>query len=220
MFLKNIIYTYILATAVALTFTSCSSISGFEEGRALGKSKNEIIVSGNWVSLPNLYTPNTGEGDDSPTHFIFPNIDFSYKHGVTNKLDIGGRITTNLNTGFFAKYQLKGDNMSKFALGTGVEVATILGLIYNIYIPINMTYYFNENIALNLAPRGNYQFGLGLIDSRPGWFKYDTSTTFLGGNLGLQFGKKTKYGIDMSYYTVGLNQTFFSIGVGAKFKFN
>ncbi len=216
--MKNLLYNLILFLILGLLFSSCSSISGFEEGRALGKGNSEIIVSGNWVSLPNDFTTNTGDGDDTPTHFVFPNIDFSYKIGAMEKLDIGGRLNTNLNLSAYVKYQVLGDHISKFALGTGLELSTILGLIYNVHVPINMTYYFNESIALNLAPRGIYQFGLGSIDSRPGWFNYDLSTMFLGGNMGLQFGKKIKYGLDLSYYNVGLNQTFLSVGVGAKFR--
>ncbi len=217
--MKNLSNILLLSSILLILFSSCASISGFEEGRALGKSKNEIIASANYVQLPNFYTFNEGGDDDTPSHFIFANVDLNYKHGLTDKLDLGVKLNTNLNFSAFVKYQVVGDNISKFALGTGLELSTALFYIYSVHIPVYMTYYFSESVALNISPRGIYNFGSEFLESQPSYFSTDVTNTFVGGNFGLLLGKKIKYGIDIAYYKVGFNQNYFSAGAGVKFNF-
>jgi len=209
--MKNIFYFILLAASASLMFSSCASVSGFEEGRALGEGGREMIVSANYISLPGSL--DVLDDDDEiglPSSFGFPNIDISYKQGLTDKLDVGGRITTNLNAGAFVKYQLVGDDMSKFALGTGLEIASTLGILYNMQVPINTTYYVSDAVAINLAPRFIYQFAAG---------SFDSSITYLGGNFGLLFGRKNKFGLDIGYYNVSAGGNILTVGFGGKFRF-
>ena len=109
------------------------------------------------------------------------------------------------------KYQLIGDDMSKFALGTGLEFATSLGLLYNIQLPVNMSYYISDAVSINLSPRYVYQFPTG---------SFTTSINYLGGNAGMLFGKKNKFGIDVGYYRVDEGASLLTFGIGGKLRFN
>jgi len=104
--MKNFTFLIICLIAASLLITSCASISGFEEGRALGKGTSELMVSGNYISLPGVLNVDDDNGSIGLNSLGFPNIDASYKYGITDKLDLGARLTTNLNLGAFVKYQL------------------------------------------------------------------------------------------------------------------
>jgi hypothetical protein len=201
----------------ALLISSCATLTGFEEGRALGEENSELIISANFTQVPDLFddnfTTDTLELDTFDSSITFPNLEFSYKRGVSDKLDVGGRISTNLNASAFVKYQLVGDNSSPFALGVGGEFGTVLGIAYSASVPVFATYYPAEAIAINISPRISYQFGNGNIDG---------GVTYLGGNFGLLFGKKNKFGLDFGYYNVDFgngSDQLVTFGLGGKFKF-
>ncbi|MFT4536123.1 MAG: hypothetical protein ACJA1A_001219 [Saprospiraceae bacterium] len=207
-------YTQYLICTIIIAFlmSSCASLTGFEEGRTLGAENSEIGVSLNYVKAPNLFDDESSSSDDLD-NIGFPNIELNYKYGVTNKLDVGGKISTNLNGSTYAKYQVVGDNSSKFALSPGLEIGTILGSAYSIGIPIYTSIYPTDNVTININPRFMYQF----VSAGP-----TEGATYIGGNFGLMFGKKNKFGIDIGYYNVGVvgeNQALLTFGFGGKFRF-
>jgi hypothetical protein len=206
--MKKQLFILLAGWSLLLFISSCASISGFEEGRSLGEGNGEFIISANVINVPGILNLDDDEEDISED-FSFPNIDLSYKYGVTDKLDVGGRLTSNLNAGVFVKYQLVGDQSSRFALGTGLEAATTLGLLYNVQIPINMSFYPSAGVCFNVAPRGIFQFATG---------DFSESITYLGGNFGVLFGKRNKFGIDIGYYKVDGDATLLTYGIGGKFR--
>lgn len=211
---------FLVATAVGILFmSSCASLTGFEEGRTLDKDNSELIVSANFTRVPDLFDDDDFQELDSiNTSISFPNIEVSFKRGITEKLDVGIRASSNLNLSAFVKYQVVGDQSTPFALSPGLEIGTILGAAFNIGIPIYTTYYPAENVAVNLTPRFMYQSITGGQSS---------GATYLGGNFGLLFGKKNKIGLDIGYYSVdtqvvgesGGTQPLFTFGIGGKFRF-
>jgi len=208
---------FLLATAACIfLMSSCASLTGFEEGRTLGEENSEFTVSGNFTRVPDIFDDEeTGGLDTINSTISFPNLEFTYKRGITEKLDIGARVSTNLNASSFVKYQVVGDKSSSFALSPGVEAGTVLGLAYSVGVPVYMTYYPSEGIALNVTPRYMYQFITG--DETSG-------ASYLGGNFGLLFGKRHKFGLDVGYYSVGGldgggSQALLTFGIGGKFRF-
>ncbi len=210
--------TYLFAAVTCIFFiSSCASLTGFEEGRVLGEGNSELMVSGNFTRVPDLFDDEDLGGDSLSTAISFPNIEVSFKRGITDKLDVGLRASTNLNASTYLKYQLVGDNTSSFALSPGFEAGTVLGLAYNVGVPVYVTYYPAEAVAVNLTPRFMYQFITGAETS---------GASYLGGNFGLMFGKKNKFGIDIGYYNVGSTitgdgggQSLVTVGIGGKFRF-
>lgn len=212
----------LLAATVGFIFlmSSCASLTGFEEGRTVGKDNSELTISGNFTRVPDLFEDDEDIFDtlDINNTISFPNFEGAFKYGITDKFDIGIRASTNLNLSTYMKYQVVGDQSSSFALAPGFEVGTILGAAYNIGIPIYMSYYPTDNVAINVTPRFMYQFITGIQSN---------GASYLGGNFGLMFGKRNKFGIDVGFYNVGTNwdgsesgsQSLITIGVGGKFKF-
>ena len=102
---------FLMATAACIfLMSSCASLTGFEEGRTLGEENSELTISGNFTRVPDLFEDDVFEEIDSVDNTIsFPNLEFTYKRGITDKLDVGARVSTNLNASTFAKYQVVGD---------------------------------------------------------------------------------------------------------------
>ena len=192
-----------------LTLSSCASLTGFEEGRVLGEGNKEFDVSLNFTRAPDLFDDDSL--NDLQDNLIFPNIDVSFKYGINDKIDIGVKGSTNSNYSFLSKYQLVGDNNSKFALSPGLEIGTILGHAYTFGIPVYTSYYPNESITINFTSRFTFQT-LNSIEN--------INAGYLGGNFGVLFGQKNKFGFDIGYYSVGvegISRTLFTVGVGGKF---
>lgn len=204
------LFAFTSAFCLLLMMNSCVSLTGLEEGRSLGQDNSEFGVSANLVAAPDLL------GDDADiTEAIdfIPVIEATYKFGITEKLDIGGRVGTNLNIGANAKYQLVGDRYSQFALAPGLEIATFAGLGYAVHIPVYASIHPTDFLSINLAPRFVYQFPLGTAS---------VGVNYIGGNGGLLIGKRHKFGIDVGYYSVGRagqRATLLTFGVGGKFRF-
>ncbi len=212
----------LLAGTVVFIFlmSSCASLTGFEEGRTVGKDNSELTISGNFTRVPDLFDDDDEIFDTLSVNnnISFPNLEAAFKYGITDKFDIGIRASTNFNLSTYMKYQVVGDKSSSFALSPGFEIGTILGAAYNIGIPIYASYYPTDNVAINVTPRFMYQFITG---------NGSNGASYIGGNFGLMFGKRNKFGLDIGVYNVGsdligsesASQSLITIGVGGKFKF-
>ena len=193
-------------------------MNGFEEGRALGKGNTELTLSASYAELANYHTYTEGR-DDVPKRFKMPVLEGNVKLGVSDRWDVGGKFNSSLNLALYYRHQMIGDQTSRFALSSGLEISMAMPSAFTVQVPVFMTYYFNEKLALNVAPRGVYLFGSEKIDGEESLFSSDAETTFLGGNLGLLYGKKVKYGIDLGLYSVRPNNFFFIAGAGIKMPF-
>lgn len=210
----------LLAGTVVFIFfmSSCASLTGFEEGRTVGKDNSELTISGNFTRVPDLFDDEVLDSTNFNNSISFANLEAAFKYGITDKFDIGIRASTNFNLSTYMKYQVVGDKSSSFALSPGFEVGTILGAAFNVGIPIYASYYPTDNVAINVTPRYMYQFITG---------NGSNGASYIGGNFGLMFGKRNKFGIDIGVYNVGADlvgsesesQSLITIGVGGKFKF-
>lgn len=211
--MKKILFKSLGFCLLAIFISSCASLTGFEEGKTLGEGNKEAIISGNLTAVPDILDDEfdtIGVSDN----ITFPNIEFSYKYGITDKLDVGGRISTTLTTSAYAKYQLVGDKSSKFALAGGVEIGTFAGLAYTVGIPVYASIYPTDAITININPRFLFQTATGVGGE---------GVTYLGGNAGLLFGKRHKFGLDFGFYSLGggsgSNANLLTFGLGGKFRF-
>lgn len=199
---------HLLTLCIVLLFSSCASITGFEEGRTNGENKHSVLASANFTYIPDL-------GDDSilGSSGGAPFIEASYKYGIKERLDIGIRANTFLNLAVNSKFQLLGDQQSKGALSTGIELGIFAGLsVWNVQIPLMASYYPKENICLYVNPRYIFQTAGAQTEG----------ANYIGSNLGVLFGSKNKFGIDLAFYKVGAASEFASmlnLGLGYKFVF-
>lgn len=192
---------------------SCASLTGYQDARALGKGMSELGISANMSQSPDL------DGENNGNTFRFPNLELYGKFGITEKLDIGGRLNTNTNVGIYVKYQLIGSKTSPFALGVGGEVGTfglVGGSLWNAQLPLFTSVHFGKT-AFYFSPRYIYQFSaLGINDG----VSDPVGVNYYGGNTGLIFGDKNKLCLDFGLYLLDGNEqdpvNLITFGLGYK----
>lgn len=213
---KNQLSNFILFSFFVVLITSgCASLTGYQDGKSVGEGNGEIGVSLNLSQSPSFsdLKDSTGVIEEIPS-FAFPNIEVGGKYGVTEKLDVLVRLNTNFNFNAGVKYQVVGDRTSNFALGLGVELGTfgLFSGLWNAQVPVYASYHPTEKFTIYLSPRYIYQFST--FAGLEGW-------SYVGGNFGLLFGTKNKFGIDVGIYNVGADGTgsigLTSFGLGGRF---
>lgn len=201
--MKNIFYFFLILLA-----SSCASITGFEDGRTLGDGNHGLMISGNYTYLPDLSDGSIiGESGGAPF------AEISYKFGVSDKLDIGGRANTFLNIAANVKYNLIGGHDAGFALATGLELGMFGGLnVWNVQVPLFASFHPSEKLSVYLSPKYIFQTAGTEADG----------AHYLGSNIGILIGKTHKLGFDLAYYNVGSGGDFapmLNFGIGGKFFF-
>jgi hypothetical protein len=201
-----------------IVFSSCASLTGFQDGRTLGEENGEGSISLNFTQGPTLN--NIGDSvlvNNDIVRLAFPNIELGGRYGIIDKLDLTVKVNTNLNFALGAKYQLWGEPQSKFAIAAGAEAGTFglfLG-VWNMQVPLYFSFHPNDKITFYASPRYVYQFNT--------FGELLTSWNYLGGNTGILIGNKNKLGIDIGYYRVSIPDLntpgLLNIGVGGKFFF-
>lgn len=120
--------------AMALLLSNCASLSGFQDGRTVGKDKADLSVSLNLSQSPDF---NDWEDQDDSLetdipNLFFPSIEVGGRYGVAENFDINMKLNTNLNISVGAKFQLLGGQESMTALAVGAEVGTF-GLVSGLW---------------------------------------------------------------------------------------
>ncbi|NUN99636.1 MAG: hypothetical protein HUU01_03360 [Saprospiraceae bacterium] len=217
--MKNQLLIFALLLAGMAAFTGCASLTGFQDGRTLGKDSGELGVSLNFSQSPD-FNDWEDEVDDSVNvdipELFFPSFEFSGRYGVADKVDIGVRLNTNLNLGVSGKFQVVGDRESSFAMSLGAEVGTfgLVSGLWNVQIPVFLSVHPSERFAWYLTPRYIYQF--------TSYTGAENGLSYLGGNTGIMFGGRNKFGFDIGYYSLSVdegegNLGLLQIGLGARF---
>lgn len=206
---------------VAVLFSNCASLTGFQDGRTAGKDRGDLTASLNVSQSPDFN--DWADQDDTVRNFIpdlfLPNIEIGGRYGIADNLDININVNTYLNLNLGAKYQFFGDRESPTALAVGLEVGTfgLVSSLWNVQVPLFFSVHPSERFSWYLSPRFIYQFsaftgaGIGL--------------NYFGGNTGFFFGDRHKFGLDIGYYDVG-NRTVNSsiglvqVGIGVRFSLN
>lgn len=209
--MKNNYIFLFAACCLALLFSNCASVTGFETGRTVGEGNGSITLSLNASRTPDFDI----NDDDENDAFFFPNLEASGRYGITEKFDLGLRANTILNLGIDAKYQVLGDDQSQAALAVGGGVATF-GLfvgLWNVQVPLYFSLHPTPDIDVYITPRYIFQFSAGDLAG---------GINYLGGNGGIMYGKRTKFGLDFGLYnlssTVEDNAyvNFITVGFGVK----
>ena len=200
--------------SILILWTSCASVTGFQDGRTLGKEKIELSSSLNFSRSPKLANTDDGDWDDLENIF-WPNVEVGGRYGVLEDLDINFRFNTSANISAGVKYQLYGGKDSPIAFSLGGEVGSIGFLaLWNPQLPAYFSYHPSEKIALYLSPRYIYQFS-SYVGSGYG-------INYLGFNTGFLVGKRNKFGLDIGYYSLGNRSAstwidLLQIGFGGRF---
>lgn len=205
--MKNLalVFFYIL-------LSGCYSLIGLEDGKTIGKSNIEVEMSYNRYKSPNILYLDTIQEEKTG------NIESLVKYGLTEKLDVGLRLSILGYAGLYAKYHLIGQNEALFNLAVGIDgnilIAPPLSLAfdnYQITLPLYMSFHPKENITIYITPKYSY------------YSNYSSKSRiveFKGGNMGLKFGKKVKVGLDFGIFQTILHEnrknnfTTYTFGIG------
>ena len=212
--LKNFSLLAIASLAVSFLFTNCASLTGFQTARTVGEGNGEMLISLNVSQTPEFDFDSNDTTDVQ--NFFFPNLEISGRYGITEKLDIGLRANSNLNLAFDAKYQVIGDRISPVAVAVGGGVGTfgLFAALWNVQIPLYFSFHPSEMIDIYISPRYIAQFAAGDLSG---------SLSYFGGNAGIMFGRRTKFGIDAGLYNVSaVHQDIlpiYTVGFGVKIPF-
>jgi len=211
---KNLSLVLALA-GISLFLSNCASLTGFQDGRSVGKNNGEIMGSLNFSQSPDFDNwEDQGDSLDNVPNLFFPSIEFGGRYGVAEKVDITLRLNTNLNLGIGVKAQMLGDRESKAALALGAEAGTfgLISGLWNFQVPVYFSVHPTENFAWYLTPKFVYQF--------TSYAGADNGLSYTGANTGLLFGKRNKFGLDLGYYRVGAEGEsigLFQVGIGGRF---
>jgi len=209
-------YQFPLLLLAALFASGCASLTGFHDGRSLGEGAFELTPSINFSQSPDFDDWEDVEDTvnvNIPTLF-FPSIEVGGRYGVADRVDVTLRLNTNLNVGVGAKVQVLGDRESMTALALGAEVGTfgLIGALWNVQLPVYFSVHPKDNFAWYLSPRYIFQFA--------SFVGAENGLNYLGGNTGLLFGSKNKFGFDVGYYRIGTGGESIGalqVGIGGRF---
>lgn len=214
-----------LLLLIMVLLNGCISLSGFHTGKTVPKGKSEISASANFNTSPNFQDDD--DIDIIPVVPLAPSAEIGFRHGISERVDIGFRANSFLNFLLDGKVQLVGDQDSRFAAATGVGIGMFglslgEGLLLNVQVPFYTSFHPSENFTIALAPRYIGQFRSG------GQGDDDFFLNYFGANLGFLWGKTRKFGIDLGLYglTSGRNVgdsngsiSLFNLGIGTTFQF-
>ena len=166
--------------ALAL-LNGCVSMSTMQTGRTAGKGGAEVNLGASVVKLEALV-------DVDSTELNGGLVEGDFRYGITEKLDLGLKISLLGTSGIYGKYQLIGDRTSKFALSAGLGAGYLAiesgaddnktkSTIVDLYVPIYASVHPTEWLAIYAAPRYNLRFG-------------SESSSWYGGTGGIRLGKR------------------------------
>ena len=199
--------SFLLIFSILLTLSSCVSLTGFQDGRTVGRDNGELSISLNSSQSPDFSAP--------VEPFFFPNMEAGGRYGVSERVDLTIRMNSNLAWSLGSKFQIIGNRESQTALSLGAEVGAFAILswdpgFWNIQVPVFFSVHPSERFTWYLSPRYVYQFAGS-----------ERTSGYMGGNTGVMFGDRIKYGLDIGYFNVqnSGNASFglFQIGIGARF---
>jgi hypothetical protein len=171
------------------------------------------------IALNVSQRPDFNDWKDSVDSIDIPNIyapylEFGGRFGVGERVDISLRLNTNLNIAVGAKAQVVGDRTSKTALSIGFEAGTFAFIsgLWNLSVPVYFSLHPSEKFSWYLTPRYTYQFA--------SYTGADNGANYTGGNTGLLFGNRNKFGLDFGYYRFGAGGESIGLvqfGLGGRF---
>lgn len=205
-------------TVLLFLLPSCMPLAGLQTGRSLGKG-NGIITP--YLQSGNIYLPK----DDTEKSISFVSTaGAQFSTGITNRLDLGGKVDISSFAAFQMKYQVLGNQTSTFAASVGAEVGLMLvpllagGVFYYASVPVFLSYHPKENLSFHLMPL--YSFGQRYVAKNTnGSQGYKYALAQSGVSYGVSIGKKNKLAFEVGNYGTRIEQPT-RVAIGYTFFFD
>jgi len=215
---KNINQLVILLLII-LSLSACASMSTMQTARTTDKNKFAYIIGLSVVRT------------DIPISTIdtikinAPVVDLGVRYGVTDKLDVGAKISIIGTANVDAKYQFLGDKTSKIAgsigLGGGyISLAINASKIhlYDFMLPVYFSYHPINWISLYCSPK--YVFRITNNYNYLNQTTTNINSHWYGATGGIRIGKRVAFLAEYSYIgTSQLTEPFSQISGGISIGF-
>lgn len=207
---QKISMSFLAITAILLS--SCASMTSFQTARTTDKGKFGYGFGGGSVSS------SLAIKDVDTINISAPFLEFSGRYGISDKLDIGAKLTLIGTSVLDAKYQFLGDKKSKFAssAGFGLGYISITGddiksNIFDIIVPMYFSYHPTDWLAIYANPKYVLRLNSYSGDNESG----SSNSNWYGLTSGLRFGKRVGFLVEYSYFANNqFSQPFNQVAVG------
>lgn len=191
---------FIGGSGLIMFLTGCASISNFQSAKPLGKGNVEVMASVSKISTQNgqkIDIDSSHKFTVEPPDFVFAEAQAMV--GITDRFDVGVKYTFPTAGAIMAKYCLVGAGKEKgFFLSPGLRVGytafpstdSTNNDRVEIFVPINLSIYFNEIFSISLAPTYSGRFFINASE-------YENC---VGGNFNFRIGKKVGFIGEVSYF--------------------
>ncbi len=158
---------WLVSISVLSLMTGCLSTSTLQTAKVLDKGTARIHIGGGLYNSPTFddavdeVEEGVGESTDTIPDLVLPYLEFAFRYGVIDKLEIGGKLTVPGALAVDGKYGLLDDGT--LALATGLAVGHMSSTdgdeeanettIFDIVLPVYASYHPAEAFALYASPK-------------------------------------------------------------------
>jgi hypothetical protein len=215
----NKISTVIIPLLILILFSSCASMSTMQTARTTDKNKFAYIVG---LSVVKTDIP---IGTIDTIKINAPVVDLGVRYGVTDKLDVGAKISIIGTATIDVKYQFLGDKTSKIAgsigLGGGyisLQINASKIHLYDFMLPVYFSYHPTNWLGLYCCPK--YVFRITNNNDYINNTITNISSHWYGATGGIRIGKRIAFLAEYSYFgTSQLTEPFSQISGGISIGF-
>ena len=194
MFCRNLKPLLLLLSLVLIS--ACVPLNSHQTGRTLGE--HNYSFGGNY-SLGKINSEQFFTIKENGTYHIAEVVG---QFGISEKCDIGIKVNSTLHFTALGKYQILGNQSSKFASSVGLDAGIgpfgfVMGVIsYSSALSSYNSYHINEKWAVTLSPRYLYLGFSNLLPQR----KFTREFSSLGFSSGIVYGKKEQISLEYSWH--------------------
>lgn len=213
-------FNTLLFITIGFLLTSCASMSTLQTARTTEKKKFVGGFSGGSVHYDTGVKKTTDSTSTSTYVLNVPFVEGYARYGITDKFDMGAKVTIIGTFLVDAKYQFLGDAESKIAGSTGLGFGMLTmqsgdytNRIKDIHIPLYFSVHPAKWLGLYVNPRFVYRFNT----SDDGKTTRTFTSSWYGATGGVRIGKKAGVFIEYSYFgnsETSMPFTQFTVGLG------
>jgi hypothetical protein len=201
---RNLLSFVLKSMTLSVFISGCASMSTMQTARTTDKGRFGGGFGGGAVtaSIPN------GPSKDSARKFSLPFVEMGARYGLTDKWDIGAKLTLIGTATLDTKYMIIGDNNStkfagsvglgvgylSFSSGSGTDKSNSRNV--DLMIPFYFSYHPLSWLAIYTSPRYVYRTSSYNNPNSSG----SGNSNWYGITGGLRLGKKSAFLIECSYF--------------------
>lgn len=204
--------------ATVALFASCASMSTMQTARTTHKGEFATGFGGGYVKT------DVEIGTLDTISIAAPFMEIGGRYGITDKLDVGAKLTLIGTAGVDVKYQFLGDKESMFAaaVGGGLGYLSISSgdsesNLIDLQIPVYLSLHPTEWLSIYASPKYVMRNNFWKSSSTTG----NDMSHWYGATGGLRLGRGTAFFAEYSYFgNSAINKPFsqFTVGVGIKIR--